>query len=149
MLPARMRGRSGWSDACILNVSRRGLLVYSSGSAGPGSFVEIRRGGQLVVARVIWRRNGRIGLHSPEPVRVDDIITTETAASAVQSSAGHIPVDRRRAGRDPDRSRQHGRAMEFLAIVLAGTALAGAAVAAVEDALATPLATVRTALGAR
>jgi hypothetical protein len=39
--------------------------------------------------------------------------------------------------------------MEFLAIVLAGTALAGAAVAAVEDALATPLATVRTALGAR
>ncbi len=147
MLPARMRSASGWSDACILNVSTRGLLVYSNGVAQPGNFVEIRRGGQLVVARVVWRKNQRIGLHSPDPVRVEDIITTETAASAVQSSVGQRPLERRRVPRDPERSRNHGRAMEFMAMVLAGTALVGIAVACVEDALGTPLAAVKVALG--
>jgi len=100
MLPARMRSKAGWSDACILNVSKRGLLVYSSGSADPGAFVEIRRGGQLVVARVVWRKNQRIGLHSPDPVRVEAIISTEAAASAVQSSIPEITLERRRIPRD-------------------------------------------------
>ena len=75
MLPARVRNNSGWSDACILNISSRGLLVYSAGAAEPGSFVEIRRGGQLVIARVIWRENQRMGLCSPDPVPVDAIIS--------------------------------------------------------------------------
>jgi hypothetical protein len=147
MLPARMRSASGWSDACILNVSKSGLLVYSPGGADPGSFVEIRRGGQLVVARVVWRNNQRIGLQSPDPVKVEDIISTEAAAVAVQSTTLQFAIERRRIPRNPDRSRQQARAMEFVAMVLAGVALAGAAVAAVEDALATPLAVVRVALG--
>jgi hypothetical protein len=147
MLPARMRSASGWSDACILNVSKSGLLVYSPGAAEPGSFVEIRRGGQLVVARVVWRKNQRIGLHSPDPVRVEDIISTEAAATAVQSAKAQFAVERRRIPRNPDRSRQQARAMEFAAMVLGGLAFAGAAVATVEEALATPLAAVRVALG--
>ena len=147
MLPARMRSASGWSDACILNVSKSGLLVFSPGTAELGSFVEIRRGGQMVVARVVWRKNQRIGLHSPDPVRVEDIISTEAAAAAVQSTTARFADERRRIPRNPDRSRQWARTMEFVAVVLAGFALAGAAVVTVEDALATPLATVRVALG--
>jgi hypothetical protein len=149
MLPARMRSKAGWSDACILNISRQGLLVYSAGIADPGTFVEIRRGGQLVVARVVWRKNQRIGLHSPDPVRVEDIVTTEAAASAVQPSLSEIAIERRRIPRDAERSRQHARAMEFMAMVLAAVTLVGVAVACVEDALAAPLAAVRTALGSR
>jgi hypothetical protein len=148
MLPARMRSTSGWSDACILNVSTRGLLVYSSGPTQPGSFVEIRRGGQLVVARVVWRNNQRIGLHSSDPVRVDDIISTAAAACAVQSSAS-LPVERRRVPRNYERSRNRARAVEFMAMVLAGTALAGAAVACVEQALGAPLSVVGVTLGSR
>lgn len=149
MLPARMRSASGWSDACILNVSKSGLLVYSPGGADPGSFVEIRRGGQLVVARVVWRKNQRIGLHSPDPVRVEDIISTEAAAAAVRSAKAQFAVERRRVPRNPDRSRQQARAMEFAAMVLASVALVGAAVATVADALATPLGAARVALESR
>lgn len=149
ILPARMRSRAGWSDACILNISSRGLLVYSAGAADPGSFVEIRRGGQLVVARVVWRKNQRMGLQSPDPVRIEDIISTETAACAVQSGSVQRPVERRRMPRDAQRSRDHGRAMEFMAIVLAGTAIAGIAIACVEDALARPIHSVRVALDGR
>jgi hypothetical protein len=143
MLPARMRSICGWSDACILNVSSRGLLIYSSGNAKPGSFVEIRRGGQLVVARVVWRKNRRIGLCSSDPVRVEDIISSETAASAVQSGPHQRYVERRRVPRDSDRSRERGRAIEFLSLVVACTAAAGLAAVYVEQTLEAPLAAVK------
>ena len=90
MLPARMRSSGGWSDACILNVSSRGLLVYSNTAVDPGSTVEIRRGGQLVIARVVWRQNQRIGLCSPDPVPIEDIISDKTAAAAVISCASEV-----------------------------------------------------------
>lgn len=147
MLPARMRSASGWSDACILNISSRGLLIYSSGTAMPGSFVEVRRGGQMVVARVVWRQNQRIGLCSPDPVRVEDIISTETAASAVQATASRPTFDRRRIPRDAERSRLQGRAMEFLGTLVIGASIATLAAVYAGEVLAAPLSTVRAALG--
>jgi hypothetical protein len=149
MLPARIRSGSGWSDACILNISSRGLLVYSNMNAKPGSFIELRRGGQLVIARVVWRKNQRIGLCSPDPVHVQDIISSETAAAAVvQGRGASRAIERRRVPRGDERSRERARAIEFLATVLIGTALAGAAAVSMHRALAAPLAHVRTALQA-
>jgi hypothetical protein len=146
MLPARMRTEAGWSDACILNISSRGLLIYSNGAAQQGSFVEVRRGGQLVIARVVWRKNQRIGLHSPDPVHVEDIIGADKAAAATVSTAAGAPMERRRIPRDAERSRQHGRAAEFIAMVLVGGALAFAAMASVEESLARPFAAVDQAM---
>jgi hypothetical protein len=146
MLPARMRSQSGWSDACILNISSRGLLIYSNGLAQPGTFVEVRRGGQLVIARVVWRQNQRMGLCSPDPVHVEDIIRADSAAAATVSTAPDVPTERRRIPRDPERSRDHGRAAEFIAIVLIGGALAFAAMASMQETLARPLAAVDQAM---
>ncbi len=142
MLPARMRTKAGWSDACILNISSRGLLIYSNGTAQPGSFVEVRRGGQLVIARVIWRKNQRIGLQSPDPVHVEDIIGAESGAAAIVPTAPGIPVERRHIPRDSETSRHHGRAVEFVAMVLIGGALAFAAMASIEETLAKPISAV-------
>lgn len=147
MLPARMRSASGWSDACILNISSRGLLVFSKGTAEAGSFVEIRRGGQLVVARVVWKNNQRIGLFSPDPVRIEDIISNETAAAAVQSSNG--VVERRRIPRTSEQSRERARAMEFMATLLVGVALAVSAVFYMHQILSEPLALVQSKLAPR
>jgi len=149
MLPARMRSASGWSDACILNVSSRGLLIYSAGAAQPGSFVEVRRGAQLVVARVAWRQNQRIGLSCPDPVPIEEIITNDAVATAVRVCGGDASLDRRRQQRTADKSRARARAAEFLAIVLIVTAMAGAAAVYVQQALAKPLTVVSTALESR
>jgi hypothetical protein len=141
-----MRSQSGWSDACILNVSSRGLLVYSQGAAELGSFVEVRRGGQLVVARVVWRNNQRIGLCSLDPIHVEDIVSAAAGPVAVTVSKP-ITVERRVVPRDAERSRIHGRAIEFVAVVAIASAMAGAGALSLRDALAVPLTSVNRALG--
>jgi hypothetical protein len=146
MLPARLRSQAGWSDACILNISSRGLLIYSNGPAQPGKFVEVRRGGQLVIARVVWRKNQRIGLCSSDPIHVEDIIDADKAAAATVPTAAGVSIERRRIPRDSERSRQHGRAAEFIAMVLIGGALAFAAMASMEETLARPLSAVDQAM---
>ena len=147
VLPARMRNGAGWSDACILNISSRGLLIYSKCALQPGSSVELRRGGQLVFARVVWRNNHRIGLCSEDPIPVEDIISSETAAAAIPAfTAGAIQFDRRKRPRDPDRSRYRSRAIEFLSLVLIGMTLAGTAAVYVQQTLSKPLAAASRAL---
>lgn len=149
MLPARMRSAAGWDDACILNISSRGLLIYSNIAAEPGATVEVRRGGQLVVARVVWRKNQRIGLCSSDPVPVEQVISDEAAASAVLSSGDPIRLDRRRRPRNPDRSRERGRAIEFICVALLGSAFAAWAAMSVHQALATPMSAIGTAFDSR
>lgn len=146
MLPARMRGKCGWSDACILNMSSRGMLIYSKGIAEPGAFVEIRRGGQLVVGRVVWRENQRIGLHSQDPVRIADIINSAAAAVEGGQPGGEI-AERRYVPRKADNSLTYARAMEFMFVVLLGATLAASVAYEVRDALGTPFTAVRAALG--
>ncbi len=146
MLPARIRSESGWSDACILNLSSKGLLVYSNATARPGTFVEIRRGRELVVARVVWRKNQRIGLCSPDKVRILDLIGDGNSAAASLPAAA--PVERRIVPRIAPDSRARARATEFLSTVLISAFFAGCAAVYVLDVVRKPLATVRQALGA-
>ncbi len=144
MLPARVRTASGWSDACILNISSNGLLVYSNTTAEPGQFVEIRRGRQLVIARIVWRKNQRIGLWSPE-VHIQDLISDETIAAATQGRA--VAIERRTVPRDDGRSRARARAIEFGSTLAIVAAISAWAAVYVYQILSKPLATVKAALG--
>jgi len=145
LLPARVRSETGWSDACILNISSRGLLLYSTCGASPGAFVELRRGNHLVVARVVWRKNGRMGLWSPEKVNIQGIISDQVAAAAGRSSGS--AAERRRIPRTEQQNRERAKAMEFLATVLIASSLAVCAVFYVHEVMAKPLSAVRAALG--
>lgn len=146
VLPARLRNGGGWIDACILNVSSRGLLIHAKCTPQPGSQIELRRGGYLVTARVVWRSTHRIGLCSPDQLPVDDIISCEHAPAAVPALKSDVKVERRIEPRSHERSRERSRAIEFLSLVLVGTALAGAASAYAYEALSNPLKAVHRAL---
>ena len=146
LLPARLRNGAGWIDACILNVSSRGLLIHAKCQAQPGSQIELRRGGYLVIARVVWRSTHRIGLCSPDPLPVDDIISCEAPPAAVPALIVAAKVERRSRPRSHERSRERSRAIEFLSLVLIVTALAGAASAYAYEALSNPLKAVHSAL---
>ena len=148
MLHARMRANSGWSDACILNVSSRGLLINASAvSAATGSKVELRHGEHVIIAEVIWRKGTRAGLRSDQRVPVDDIMALSKAPSLQLTATQWPHADRRKQPRSHDESRQRSRMFEFASIVVVGVLLAAALFSMVEAAFARPLALVQAALG--
>lgn len=143
LVPARLRHGTSWSDACILNVSSRGLMIHSGRPLTRGTEVEIRRGDHVIVARVVWRDGGRAGLESDDRVPVEQIVTLgQSPALQLTAARG----ERRKRPRVEDQSRMTGRSIEFAAAVLIALALAGAGQSMVESALAAPLSAVSAAL---
>jgi hypothetical protein len=51
LIPARIKQGAGWTDVCIRNLSPRGLLLHGQSPPRPGSYVEVRRGSYIIVAR--------------------------------------------------------------------------------------------------
>jgi hypothetical protein len=142
-MPARLRHGASWSDACILNISSRGLMIHSGRPLAQGTVVEICRGDYVILARVMWRDGAKAGLRAENRVPVEEIIVLgRSPACELIAGAG----ERRKRPREPDRSRLQGRALEFAGAVTIAFALAGAGLAMVQQAFARPLATVSAAL---
>ena len=150
VLPARVRTPAGWSDACILNVSSRGLLIHSLGAAETGTTIELRHRDHAIVARVVWRAGARAGLRSEDRVPVEDIMMLGQAHNATLTAVDHPAVERRRAPRHDARaaeSRARGRAIEFVGALAIAAVLATGMVAMVEASLERPLASIGALLG--
>jgi hypothetical protein len=150
MLRARLRGAQGWKDACILNISVRGMMVQTASAPPRGSYVEVHRGHHLMVARVAWHKGHRCGLRCQDAIAIDALVADPedpAGAPAVSQPA----VERRSQPRSPnlrhERSREMSRAIEFAMLALLGAAGAAAAFSVVQSALASPLARVSEALG--
>jgi hypothetical protein len=135
-----------WSDACILNISSRGLLIQSGRSTPQGSVVELRRGDQVIVARVVWRDGIRAGLRAEERLPVESILTLSQSASLRLTASSDRPVERRLDRRAHEESRHRARAFEFASIIVVSACLGATAFTMVEQALARPMAFVEAAL---
>ena len=151
MIKARMRSGASWHDVCILNLSIHGLGIQSAEPPERGTYVEICRGTQTVVARVAWTRGHRAGLRSQDPIFIRALINDHAGSAARRVPPGGGSVERRRAPRNVqrahDRSRVASRAMEFACLVLFVGVMAITAFGAVEQALAAPLSQISSALG--
>jgi hypothetical protein len=146
MLAARMHTETGWSGVCVLNVSSRGLLVHARVPVSEGSTIELRHGDHAIIAEVVWRTGRRAGLRAQDAVPVEDLLLLG-GATALRLDARPVGRERRRRTRNPDESRDRGRAIEFAGTVVIATVLAVGAFSMVEQAFAAPLAYVRGALG--
>lgn len=144
-VPARLRIGAQWTDACILNVSSRGLLIHSADPAERGTYVELRRADQVIVARVIWRSGSLAGLRAQDRVPVEAIATSRSRGEPRTQPATSF-VERRSVPRDHDRSRMRGRALEFASAGIIAATLSVAVLSIVSQALAQPFAKVSTAL---
>ena len=79
LLPARMRTPTGWSDACILNVSSRGMMIHAKTSP-PDDTIELRHNEFAFVLEIVWRNGTRVGVRSTERLPVEDILTVSESA---------------------------------------------------------------------
>jgi hypothetical protein len=147
VMPARLRSSVGWTDACILNVSSRGLMIHSARAGPSGSIVELWRGDIVIVARVVWQNGARAGLQSDDAISMHDILSRSRSDVRTPTATERTGGDSRSRPRsEPDR-RQQGRMIEFGGIVVIGCALAALTFELVERAVERPLARIGAALG--
>lgn len=125
------------------------MLLRSAGAPSRGSYLEIRRGSYVIVARVVWANADRFGVWTQDAIPADGLIKHPDRNAAAKPEADSF-VDRRAAPRPTserhETSRSRARAMEFGAFALLGAVGATMALGAVEELLARPLAAVETAL---
>jgi hypothetical protein len=148
MLRARMRATSGWSDACILNISSHGMMINAPvACAAKGSIIELWHGGRVIVGTVVWRKGTRAGLRAEDRIAVDEILAISQAPSLQLTAESWPQVERRKRPRDHDDSRLRSRAMESAGVAMIAASLAVGAFMTVEQAFAAPIHYVRATLG--
>lgn len=147
MIKARMLSGASWHDVCILNCSLHGLGIQTANAPQRGTYVEIRRGRQTIIARVAWSKGHRAGLRSQDPIFIAALVAGNDAAPA---ASGGAFVERRIEPRPPagplSASRLTGRAMEFACFAVIAAAVGLAGLSAVSQALARPMEEVHAAL---
>lgn len=156
LLPSRMRVGALWVEACIHNVSSRGLLVASDEVPKPGTYVEIRRGRNIMIGRAVWAKGRLFGVRMQD--RIDLAALKQDPARAGGRREVDDPaeqVERRRddrfkhdaaIARKLERHRALSRLMQF-GLVVFGTVAASAIVAtAVYSALEAPLGQIEQAM---
>ena len=142
-MPARLRHGASWSDACILNISSRGMMIHSGRPLAEGARVELRRGEHVIIACVVWRDGARAGLQSEERVPIEQIVTLGKTPAPQLAAAS---AERRKRLRAKDDSRHRGRTIELAGVLVVAISLTAAGLMMVEAAFARPLATVAAAL---
>lgn len=127
LITARIRYGSAWGDVCLLNVSSRGALVQAPVPPPKGSYIEVRRGSQIIVARVMWAEQHRFGIYSQDPIAVDDLISGRAPTAHKLCDKKQDGDDRRRSprtltvGERHEQSRLKARSAEFFCLGAAAT----------------------------
>ncbi len=124
LVRARMKAGPEWHDTCILNISSRGMMMQAADPPVRGSYLEIRRGALVIVAKVMWTRGHRLGVRTQDVLPIDAIVSDV----AVPVTGEGVRVGERRSPAramlpTAQRSRHQGRMIEYgFAVALAGAA---------------------------
>lgn len=102
-LRARMQTSTGWVDAFIRDVSTRGMMIESETSPKVGSYVEVRRGRNVVVARVVWHNGQRFGIRSQDRISLAALYEDPELSRPPRQEATAAFVERRRSDRESQR----------------------------------------------
>lgn len=146
-----MRVGSAWRDACILDLSSRGLMIQSNEPLPGGSYLELRRGRHIIIARVMWSRDRRYGLRAQDALPCEAIIAEEDLADGslappIECRAARAPAPR---PFHHEQSRWRSQVLQFSMAILFGAVCGTFAYSAVSSALSRPLNAVQNALGGR
>lgn len=150
LVRARMRTGSRWTDVTIHNISSRGMMVETEHPPDPGTYIEIRRGAEVVIGRVVWRITRNFGILAQDRIDIDAIIRDpgpegmqRTAARGGPTRGSPALARRRTTLADmayrADRSRYVSSFLQYALLVAAGLAAAGFAAGEVYNLLTRPM----------
>lgn len=133
-------------DICVRNVSSRGMLLQAASPPPRGTYVEILLPGHVVVARVVWTKDRRFGIHSRDRINVDAIAgkTDSQAPSGQKTVPLGATYEPRRADvrQRLEKSRRLSAVLEFGFFILCGGAAATMAASTVHRLLSGTLETI-------
>lgn len=152
-LTARIRADGGWIDATIHNVSQRGMMVHSRYPLRRNQFVEIARGRERVIARIVWTDDSASGVRAQDAIDLAALMgqPASTRASSREDVRGLRRPLRGSFGalslaQGADASRRLGHRFEFIVTIAAASCVATIATIGVGEAFASPMEKVRGAL---
>jgi hypothetical protein len=148
LIQARMRTGAFWSDIVIHNVSSRGLMVQTEQPPEPGTYVEIRRGAQVIIGRSVWRTVRNFGVLTQDRIDIEAVIKGPELPAAQRPTT--LQPERRA---DPQRqmsdvayraarSRQTSALLQYIVIGVVSIVAAGFAASEVYALLTRPLTTI-------
>lgn len=149
MIPARMRACSSWTEVVIHNLSAHGALVACDDPPERGTYVDIRRGRQSIVGRVVWKKNRFFGIRAQGSIDVAAISDEPRLSRKPEMARSASAFPDRRAhnrmsldaevARQLEKSRRWSSAFQTGLLAAAGFFAAGCAAIEVYDALAAPV----------
>ncbi len=87
LIPARMNTGPSWVEVVIHNLSSGGALLACDDAPSRGTYIEIRRGKQTIVGRVVWRKERFFGIQAQGRLDVAAIINEPRLASRPKSAS--------------------------------------------------------------
>jgi hypothetical protein len=118
MVRARLRADQGECDACVLDISTRGLSATAATPPKRGEFVELSIGKNNIVGIVKWSGDRRFGIAFRERVSVIAAISGEGDLVMATRRTVRNEADRRRSPRQP----ATGRKAEYVIMAIAAAA---------------------------
>ncbi|WP_188063837.1 PilZ domain-containing protein [Sphingobium sp. KCTC 72723] len=148
LIPARMRAAPSWTDVVIHNLSAHGALIACDNPPDRGAYVDIRRGQQTIVGRVVWKKDRFFGIRAQGTIDIAAIMNEPRMARRLEMVKSPASMFDRRAqnrikqdadiARQLEKSRLWSSAFQSSILIAAGLFAAGCAAAEVYEALATP-----------
>lgn len=119
MVRARLRARNAEHEACILDISTRGLSATSAHPPTRGDYIELAVGQHNIIGQVKWSSERRFGVAFRERISVIAAISGKGNLSL----PGHRQASKVTLQRNSDGTLTAGRRLEFY-IFAAAAALA-------------------------
>ena len=120
LIQAKIRAGGLPVDACIRDISTKGLMIQAKVPPPRGTYVEIVTASHTIVGRVVWGRDMRFGISTRDKLHIDMIVGERRgpATPAEPDPRLTCAFTRPPPPRVADFRRSHARALEFAAMIL-------------------------------
>ena len=145
-----------WTEVVIHTLSSGGALLACDDAPNRGTYVEIRRGKQSIVGRVVWRKERFFGIQAQGRLNVAAIINEPRLASRPQSANDPGSAVERRSqsrmqadaqiARQLENSRRWSAAFQYGIFLFLAVSVAGFAATEIYQLLSRPFSRVESRL---